>query len=183
MSIATLCVAGAESTGKSWLAAKLAAHFGIVAVAEYARSYCATHGNDLTLDQLTHIAQVQDSNIRGTVMQSFNAGQGLVIADTDARVTAVWAQFTLGTNPADFPVTPAPMSLYLVTENDLPWEDDGVRRQAQQAQRDRFRAMLIRELDRCGLPHVSIAGTGERRFVTALAAIEAGLRGIAVGSG
>lgn len=173
MSIATICVAGAESTGKSWLAAKLAAHFGIVAVTEYARTYCATHGNDLTLDQLTHIAEVQDSNIRGTVMQSFNAGLGLVVADTDALVTAVWAQFTLGAPPTGFPVRPANMSLYLVTENDLPWEDDGVRRQTQQAERDRFRKLLVRELDRRRLAYVSIAGTGQRRFAAALDAIEA----------
>lgn len=177
MSILTICVAGAESTGKSWLAGKIAAHFGVVAVKEYARAYCAAHGNDLSMAQLVHVGQVQDSNIRGTVMTSFNAGAALVVADTDAIVTSVWASFS--GEPLDpwFGGDLFESDLYLVMENDLPWEDDGVRIQTEQRQRDRFRAALVRELERRKLHWVGIAGTGERRFERALAAIAAMQRG------
>ena len=45
MSIVTICVAGAESTGKSWLAARIAAHYGLVAISEYARATPFALGN------------------------------------------------------------------------------------------------------------------------------------------
>lgn len=177
MSIVTVCVAGAESTGKSWLAANIAAHFGVVVVTEYARGYCATHGNNLDMAQLVHVAQVQDSNIRGTVMDSFDAGVCMVVADTDAIVTSVWARLSGEVIDPWFSGDLFECDLYLVTENDLPWEDDGVRIQPEQRQRDRFRAALVAELDRRKLRWVGIAGTGEKRFVRALAAIAAMQRG------
>jgi NadR type nicotinamide-nucleotide adenylyltransferase len=176
MSITTICVAGAESTGKSWLAAKVAAHFGVVAAKEYARDYCAKHGNALTMAQLVHIAQVQNSNIHGTAMTSLDRGAGWVVADTDAVVTAVWARFS--GEPLDpwFGGDLFECDLYLVMENDLPWQDDGVRIQSEQRQRDRFRTALTDELDRRGLRWVGIAGTGDQRFERALAAIAANAR-------
>lgn len=177
MSILTVCVAGAESTGKSWLAAKIAAHFGVVAVKEYARAYCATHGNNLSMDQLVHVGQVQDSNICGTVKTSFDAGVPIVVADTDAIVTSVWARFTGVAPDPWFAGSLFESDLYLVMENDLPWEDDGVRIQTEQKQRDRFRAALTKELDRRRLHWVGIAGVGEKRFARALDAIAAMERG------
>ena len=173
MSIFTVCVVGAESTGKSWLAANLAAHFGVVAVTEYARAYCASHGNALTMEQLVHIGSVQDSNIRGTVAASFTADASIVIADTDAIVTAVWAQHGLGHSDPWFDGDLFQSDLYLVTENDLPWEDDGVRIQTEQEQRNRFRTALTGELGRRRLRWVGIAGTGDVRLGRALAAIAA----------
>lgn len=172
MSIVTICVAGAESTGKSWLAGRIAAHFGLVAVSEYARDYCATHGNDLSMDQLRHIGQTQDAHLRSTVLASFNAGLPYVIADTDAVVTAVWAQ--VSGDPVDrwFAHGPYECDLYLVTDNDLPWQNDGVRVQSDQRARDRFRNALIAELDRRKLRWVSIGGNGDVRLSAALAVIE-----------
>ncbi len=205
MTLSTICVVGAESTGKSMLAGALAEHFGVGAVTEYARAYCASHGNALTMEQLVHIGEVQDRNIRAAVLDGDNRGAPLVIADTDAIVTSVWA--ASGGEPLErFPVkwnhltvkksrqssTLDPhfgstkmrtgldpwfggelfeSALYLVTENDLPWIDDGVRIQTSQAMRDRFREALTAELDRRGLHWVGIAGVGEHRLTRALAAI------------
>ncbi len=171
MSIFTICVAGAESSGKSWLAGKVAAHFATNAVKEYARAYCAAHGNDLSMKQLVHIGQIQDANIRGVVETSSDQQSGCVVADTDAVVTSVWAQFSSELIDPWFAGDLFECDLYLVTENDLPWEDDGVRIQNDQQLRNMFRASLVAELDRRGLRWVGIAGTGDRRFERALAAI------------
>lgn len=177
MSITTICVAGAESTGKSWLAGKIAAHFGIIPVTEYARAYCAIHGNDLGAGQLLHIGQVQDSNIRNAVRETRHHCGQWVVADTDAIVTSVWA--ATGDGPVDpwFANTPFACDLYLVTDNDLPWVDDGVRIQTAQSERDRFRGTLVAELERRGLRWSAVGGLGEARLAQALAAIDAGLRG------
>lgn len=174
MSLWTVCVAGAESTGKSWLAHRLAAHHGIMPVPEYARRYCAQHGNNLSMAQLVHVGQVQDSNIRGSVADAWRrGGEMLVIADTDAVVTAAWALTGHGHLDPWFAGDLFGCDLTLVTDNDLPWRDDGVRIQRDDGARDRFRQTLIAELDRRGRRWVGVGGRGEARFTNALAAMTA----------
>ena len=177
MSIVTICVAGAESTGKSWLAGRIAAHFGVVAVPEYARAWCATHGNDLSMAQLVHVGEVQDSNIRNMMRETRHHGGEWVVADTDAVVTSVWAQMGDAVVDPWFGGDLFECDLYLVTDNDLPWVDDGVRIQTAQSERDRFRAALIAEIARRGLRWAAVGGLGEARLHHALAVIDAGLRG------
>jgi NadR type nicotinamide-nucleotide adenylyltransferase len=175
VSIQTICVAGAESTGKSWLANRLAAHYAVVPVTEYARSYCAKYGNNLSMEQLVHIGQVQDSNIRGRVADGRRGErrQAIVIADTDAVVTAAWALAGHGHLDPWFEQSLFAFDLTLVTENDLPWRDDGVRIQRDDGARGRFRALLAQELDRRNRPWVSVGGRGEARFDNALQQITA----------
>ena len=91
-SVPVICLHGPESVGKSVLAAALAAHFHTDAVPEYGRDYCAEHGTDLTMADLLTIAQVQTDLI---AKARARAGR-LVIADTDALMTAVWADMMLG---------------------------------------------------------------------------------------
>lgn len=177
MSIATICVAGAESTGKSWLAAKIAVHFSVTPVTEYARAYCAAHGNDLSMAQLVHVGEVQDSNIRNMVRETRHHGGEWVVADTDAIVTSVWAQMGDAAVDPWFGGGLFECDLYLITDNDLPWVDDGVRIQTAQSERDRFRATLIAEIERRGLRWAAVGGHGEARLTNALAEIEAALRG------
>jgi nicotinamide riboside kinase len=167
-----ICIAGAESTGKSWLAHRLAAHFGIGHVTEYARAFCAEHGNALTLDQLTHVGQQQDAMIRAALADAAATGQALVIADTDALVTAVWARVSHGRVPDWFTGAIARPQLTLVTENDLPWRDDGVRIQRDNSARAAFRATLVADLNARGHPWNGVGGVGEARFINALAAME-----------
>lgn len=161
-----IIVAGAESTGKSALAAALASHLGVPWVQEYARDYCARHGNDLAADQLLHIARQQDALIRDVL-----ASAPLVVADTDAVVTAVWAGLSGEAVDGWYGAGPVAADLYLVLANDLPWEDDGVRIQRDPAVRDGFRAALIAELDRRGLPWRPVSGSGADRLASALAAL------------
>jgi NadR type nicotinamide-nucleotide adenylyltransferase len=170
-----ICIAGAESTGKSWLAHRLAAHFGIGHVTEYARAFCAEHGNALTLDQLTHVGKQQDAMIRAALTDAAATGLALVIADTDALVTGVWARVSHRAVPDWFTGDLAQADLTLVTENDLPWRDDGLRIQNDDAVRDYFHAALINTLDKAGRRWASVGGTGDVRLTNALAAIEAHL--------
>lgn len=168
MTLLTICVAGAESTGKSWLASRLAAHFGTVAVVEYARAYCALHGNNLSPDQLTLVASVQEDSIRGAAREAQHRAAPVLVADTDALVTAAWAVDAHGAAGAWFDRPLFPFDLTLVTENDLPWIDDGVRIQRDPAERDRFRATLIDLLMQRERRWASVGGAGEARFDHAL---------------
>ncbi|HMX36032.1 MAG TPA: AAA family ATPase, partial [Ferruginibacter sp.] len=50
---------GPESTGKSMLSEKLAAHYGTIWVKEYAREYLLTHGKNYSFENLLDIARGQ----------------------------------------------------------------------------------------------------------------------------
>lgn len=57
----TICLHGPESTGKSWLAARLAAHFDTLFVPEYGRTWCEFMGIDLGMSDLLAIATTHDA--------------------------------------------------------------------------------------------------------------------------
>ena len=52
-------LAGPESSGKSWLAAQLQAHFGGLMVGEYVRHFIDHHQRDTTLADIPAIARGQ----------------------------------------------------------------------------------------------------------------------------
>lgn len=166
-----ICIAGAESTGKSWLAARLAQHYGAALVNEYARAYCALHGNNLNAQQLHHVGEVQDMYVRGALREARHHGARFVIADTDALVTSVWADMA-GLRDGWFDNVMG-ADLYLITDNDLPWIDDGVRIQRDATARDNFRARLIGEVAARGLHWLPVGGQGDARFAHALVQISA----------
>jgi len=127
-----LTILGPESTGKSRLAAHLANKFRTRMMPEYGRAYDVyykqshyakgTHwtGGDLMVLAETHAA------MRAAL--SPLAGP-LLVEDTDAIQTAVWAEHLLGKKlPAlERFAAEDPADHYLLLSPDTPWADDGVR--------------------------------------------------------
>ena len=171
-----ICLAGAESSGKSQLARRLGAHFEVQEIEEYAREYCAKHGNHLAMHQLLHVAETQDRLIREATLAAKAKHEPVVISDTDAVATAAWALEGWGRVDPWFDREHAPVDLTLVMDNDLPWVNDGVRIQADLRRRERFRTTLIAELEKRGRRWVAIGGKNKLRFTNALAAIAPLLR-------
>ena len=91
-----IAVFGPESTGKTRLAEKLAAHFAAPLVAEYAREFWDRHGV-ITLEDMLPIAREQ---WRREDEASAPAGRA-VICDTDALTTMLWSDLLYGTCPAE----------------------------------------------------------------------------------
>jgi NadR type nicotinamide-nucleotide adenylyltransferase len=164
----TICLHGAESTGKTTLAARLAQETGALTVGEYGRSHCEAHKEPLTLDDLLLIGRAQQAMIAAAAPY---AGP-LLIADTDALITAAWCEMLLGTRPAELMAAPK-ADLYLLLEPDLPWVDDGTRFFSDPADRHRFAMIVEQVLIDAGVSFVRIAGTGEQRLAAALGAIHA----------
>jgi NadR type nicotinamide-nucleotide adenylyltransferase len=164
----TVCLHGAESTGKTTLAARLAQATGALTVGEYGRSHCEAHKEPLTLDDLLLIGRAQQAMIAAAAEW---AGP-LLIADTDALMTAAWTEMLLGTRPAEL-MAAARCDLYLLLEPDLPWVDDGTRFFSDPADRHRFAMIVEQVLKDAGVPFVRIAGAGDQRFAAALGAINA----------
>lgn len=167
-----ICVAGAESTGKSWLAQRLADHLGCTAVREYGRDYCIAHGNAVSMDELVHIGREQERLIAEAMAAAARAGDRWVIADTDALVTAVWADMMYGWRDPWFAGERIIADLHLVTANDIRWERDTIRVYGADDDRQRFRSLIIAQIEARGGRWADIGGEGPARFANALAAIE-----------
>ncbi len=169
MSLRTICLHGPESTGKSTMAPRLARHFDSVCVGEFGRTYCERYGTDLTMADLVMIAQVQDLKGR----EAAASADAPVILDTDPLMSAVWADMMFGRRDPWFDHWDHVADLYLLFDIDLPWEADGTRLFGTARERQRFFDLSRRELERRGVRWALIGGEGSRRYLNALAAIEA----------
>jgi NadR type nicotinamide-nucleotide adenylyltransferase len=165
----TICLHGAESTGKSVLSARLAEHLGCERVEEYGRTWAETHGTDVDMASLVAIARTHDAMTRAALARA----DRLLILDTDPLMTAVWADMLFGTRDPWFDAWDATADLYLLLDTDLPWIEDGTRFFGTAAQRAKFQALSQAELERRGVRWARVGGVGEARFDNAVAAIRA----------
>jgi NadR type nicotinamide-nucleotide adenylyltransferase len=164
-----ICLHGPESTGKSTLATRLAAHYGCEVVPEYGRAYCEGHGTDIGMAELVHIAETQDAMNRAAAARE---GQ-MLLFDTDPLITAVWAEMMFGSRDPYFDAFTGFADLYLLLDIDLPFVDDGLRVYAAPQQRRHFFTLCKAELDNRGVAYALIRGEGDSRFSAALEAIAA----------
>ncbi|MBA4354176.1 MAG: N-acetylglucosamine-6-phosphate deacetylase [Novosphingobium sp.] len=166
----TVCFHGAESTGKSVMAVRLAQRFGWPCVPEYGREYCERHGTDLSMDDLLAITR---GHAAATVSMAA-ARPDVLIVDTDPLMTAAWALMLFGHIPAPLLAYPK-ADLYLLFEVDVPWIADGTRFFGADDARVRFAAMARDVLVQAGVPYLCIDGTWDAREAQVVAAIETAL--------
>ena len=163
-----VCFHGAESTGKSTLAKKLAAEWGCPLVGEYGRTYAETIDTNFRMADLTAIAARQNRMMR----ESCSHKPSLVLLDTDPLMTAAWAEMLFGYAPnVLFGYDKA--ELYLLFEPDVPWVEDGTRFFGTEAERARFAALSEDMLVRGGVGFVRIGGRWEKREEKVRAAVAA----------
>lgn len=153
-----ICFHGAESTGKSVLAQRLAADMGCPWVPEYGRAYAEKHGTDFSLDDLLAIARGQDAAMRAVCANQ----PALVLLDTDPLMTAAWAQMLLGAVPPEL-LAYDKAEHYLLFAADTPWQDDGTRLFGTPVQRVRFAAAAHDILVRAGVPFTPVSGDWSER--------------------
>ena len=161
-----ICFHGAESTGKSVLADKLARELGLPWVPEYGRAYCEEHGTDLTMADLLAIAEGQQAAVAAA-----SAGHpALLLLDTDQLMTAAWAEMLFGHVPDALMAYPK-ADLYLLFSADVPWVEDGTRLFGQAQQRARFAQLAEEVLVRAGVPWRRIGGNWDEREAAVRAVI------------
>jgi NadR type nicotinamide-nucleotide adenylyltransferase len=163
----TICLHGAESTGKSVLCERFLVTRGWPYVAEYGRTYCEERGIDLTMTDLLVIARGQARMNR----HAMEDAPPVLLLDTDQLMTAAWAQMLFGEVPDELLAYPK-ADLYLMFEADVPWREDGTRFFGEDDSRARFAALAQEMLLRAGVPFVRIAGSWAEREAKARAAIE-----------
>jgi NadR type nicotinamide-nucleotide adenylyltransferase len=167
-----VCFHGAESTGKSQLAAKLAREFGVPLVNEYGRTYAETIDTNFRLSDLTAIAARQNRMMR----EACEGSPPLVLLDTDPLMTAAWAEMLFGHAPSVL-MGYDKAECYLLFEPDVPFVEDGTRFFGGEAERARFAALAEDMLLRAGVGFVRIGGRWEKREEKVRAAIKAAAAG------
>lgn len=161
-----VCFHGAESTGKSSLAALLAEEWSCPLVTEYGRIHAETKGTNFTLADLTAIAAEQDRRAR----EASASDPPLVLLDTDPLMTAAWAQMLFGEVPEELLAYPK-ADLYLLFAPDVPWEYDDTRFFGLAEARAEFAELAETMLKRAGVRYRTVSGDWAEREAQVRAAI------------
>ncbi len=165
-----IAITGPESTGKSWLAEHLADHYNTQWVREYAREYLERIVNPYTYQDILEIAKGQ---LFSEIKVSENMAEGqLLFCDTEFIVTKIWCIVKYGRCHRYIRslVKNHRYDLYLLCDIDLPWEYDPLREHPRK--REFLLELYKSELEKNGLPHAIIHGTGDDRLKKAVKAID-----------
>ena len=168
-----VAILGAESTGKTTLAERLAKHFDTSWVPEFGRAYCEgrdVHG--LTLDDFDAIA-------RGQILAEEAAAREanrVLICDTDVRTTATWSDLIRGSRSVwlDHEAGAREYSHVLLLAADVAWVNDGTR--VLENERVRHTDLLEAELRRTRQAFTRVSGSFEERFDRASTVVTSVLR-------
>lgn len=161
---------GPEASGKTSLAAALAAHFGAPLTLEAARLFAEARAEPLAATTVEPIARLsmrlEDEALAAVPPPS------LLVRDTDLLSTVVYARHYYGSAAPWIEAEARARlgDLYLLCAPDLPWSADGVRDRP--TQRDELFAVFRAALTEFGAPFVEIRGGRDARLRAALSAVE-----------
>jgi len=163
-------VIGPESTGKSTLSQALSDYFDCPWVPEYAREYIDKLSRPYQFEDLLEIAKGQ---LEREEKESEKA-KDLIICDTDLHVVKVWSEHKFG-KVHDWileQINARAYDLYLLTEIDLPWQEDPQREHPQPEMRQHFFDRYRRLIKQTGVPFAHISGNEGERLKASIEAID-----------
>jgi len=161
-----ICVIGPECTGKTTLSAALAEKLGTTWVPEYARGYLNKLNRPYTEADLLKIAHGQ-LRMEDEWQQD---AKGILVCDTNLLVIKVWSEHKFGVCDEEIIRHHQQRQYhhYLLTQTDVPWEDDPQREHPQL--RDHFADIYARLVEASGVPFTRIHGSAQQRLELALQA-------------
>ncbi len=180
-----VAIVGAESTGKTTLAAALAPRLArdtglrVTWVPEVLREWCTHMGRTPQTQEQAALVRAQNERIAAAA-----AAHDVVVCDTTALMTAVYSRHVFGDRSLDARAVALHrrMSHTLLTALDLPWVPDGLQRDGPQV-REPVDQLLRELLATHGLPWSLVSGSGSARLEAAVDALAPLLRPAAPRSG
>lgn len=154
-----ICFYGPESTGKSTMARKMAAHFNTEFVPEVAREMITS--NEFTTDDIVKIGYAQTER----VIQKSKSANKLLFCDSDLITTQIYSHYYLHEIPPVLFELEKRVSYdeYVFFDIDVPWVNDGLRDLG--SKREVMRKIFERELHQRKIPFTLIQGDWETRFL------------------
>ena len=159
---------GSESTGKTTLALRLAAHYRCALVPEFLRRYVATKRGPLEFSD-------QEPSARGQMAledEQLALRPSLIVQDTDLLSYLVYSNHYFGKTLAWLPAAARARrpDLYLLCEIDVDWIADGVRDRGER--REEMQQLFRDAVAVSGAPVAMITGDWEERFQRAVDAVD-----------
>lgn len=160
---------GSESTGKTTLGERLAAHFGVALVPEFVRGFAERKGGSIEFSDHGPIAHGQMALENAHIAR----GGRLVVQDTDLLSTVVYCRHYFGTCPSwiESAARDRRPDVYFLCEIDVEWVADGVRDRGHM--REEMQQLFRDAVARSGAPYVVISGGVDERLERATEAIDA----------
>ena len=159
--VARIAILGAESSGKSTLAAALAEHYHTLWVPEYLREFVDTHQRVPREEDQYGIALTQQTRENDAAMRA----QRFLFCDTTPLMTALYSKVYWGRVDAQLAALDSvhDYALTLVTAPDGPWMPDGLQRESE-AVRQSVHALVLANLNVRGIAYTVVAGEPAQRM-------------------
>lgn len=167
-----VCIFGPESTGKSTLSQRLAAHYHTLWVPEYARLVIEQQAGEIHFEDLPRVVKGQLASEAALARQAHK----LLFCDTDPLSTTLWSEVLFGKVAPEVAQAAQEHSydLYLLCDVDVPWVADVVRYLPDE--RVSFFESCKALLEKQQRPYVVIRGSWEERFARAVRAVDGVLK-------
>ena len=165
-------VFGPESTGKTWLAERLAREFDEPWAPEFVREFWERRAGRIVAGDLEEIACGQ----RDGEERAAARARRVVFCDTDLLTNVLWADLLFpGSCPpavrAQAEARSRGYALYLLCQSDLPFTPDPQRCFPDEAGRAMGARLWRSTLAERGLPMADVSGQGDARLQSALAVL------------
>lgn len=180
-----IAVIGPESTGKSTLCEKLAAHYNCLWCPEFAREYLQTHGTKYNYDDLLTIAKGQISLEKKYIGKTKNRLEknntsliphhsSLLFIDTEMYVMKVWNEFVFGKCHRFVldQIVQRKYDLFLLCNVDLPWIKDDLREYPDIETRKKIYRIYKDIMINQPVPWIDVSGEYDVRLKKAIDAVE-----------
>lgn len=163
---------GPESTGKTWLAERLAQAFGEPWAPEFVREFWDLRAGRIAAGDLAEIADGQRDGEESAAARA----RRVVFCDTDLLTNVLWADLLFpGACPpavrAEAERRSRRYALYLLCRSDLPFVPDPQRCFPDAEGRAMGARLWRRTLEERGLPMAEVSGEGGARLASALNAL------------
>lgn len=152
-----ICLYGPESTGKSFMAKRMAEFYQTEFVPEVAREIVSS--NEFTIDDIIRIGQAQTARI----LEKLRKANKVLFCDSDLITTQIYSRHYLKEVPSVLYELEHQIKydLYFLFDIDTPWVEDGLRDLGNR--REEMFAIFKNELERRDITYILVKGNWNER--------------------
>lgn len=171
-SILRIAILGAEATGKSTLAAALAAHYHTLWVPEYLREFVETTQRPPVAEEQWLIATTQrlrEAESAAQMLSSAAQDDRFLFCDTTPLMTAIYSEhYFVRADPALASLAAAhDYAATIVTAPSMPWVADGMQRDSD-AVRQKVHHTLLHKLHEADISYRLVDGSLQQRVLQSI---------------